>query len=227
MKTKISRTIVITGATKGLGRALADRFVTLGHTVIGCGRSSDAIADLQQTYPAPHSFSVVDVADDQQVGEWAKQHIEADCVPDLLLNNAALINQPNPLWAVPPSEFASMLQVNIQGVYAVIRHWLPAMMAQKRGVVVNFSSGWGRSTSPDVAPYCTTKWAIEGMTQALSQELPEGLAAVAYSPGVIDTEMLRTCFGESAGQHQSPAEWSAKAAETLLALTARDNGRSI
>lgn len=227
MNTNRSRTIVITGATKGLGRALTDRFIALGHTVIGCGRSSDAIAELQHTYPAPHCFSVVDVADDQQVGEWAKQLIEADCVPDLLLNNAALMNQPNTLWDVPPKEFASMLQVNIQGAYSVIRHWLPAMMARGRGVIVNFSSGWGRSTSPDVAPYCTTKWAIEGMTQALSQELPDGLAAVAYSPGVIDTDMLRTCFGESAAQHQSPAEWAGKATETLLSLTARDNGRSI
>ncbi len=222
-----SRTILITGATKGLGRALTDRFITLGHTVIGCGRSPDAIAVLQQTYPAPHSFSVVDVADDQQVGAWAKQHIEADCVPDLLINNAALMNQPNALWKIPVTEFANMLQVNIQGVYLMIRHWLPAMMAQERGVIVNFSSGWGRSTSPDVAPYCTTKWAIEGMTQALSQELPEGLATVAYSPGVIDTEMLRTCFGESAAQHQAPADWAVNAADVLLSLTARDNGRSI
>ena len=78
---------------------------------------------------------------------------------------------------------------NIKGVASVIRYFTPAMIDRGTGVIVNFSSGWGRSTSPEVAPYCATKWAIEGLTGALSQELPAGLAAVALNPGVIDTDM--------------------------------------
>ena len=71
-------------------------------------------------------------------------------------------------------------------------------------MIVNFSSGWGRSVDAEVAPYCATKWAIEGLTQALARELPPGLCAVPLNPGVIDTDMLRSCFGGSAGGYPQP-----------------------
>ena len=81
-----------------------------------------------------------------------------------------------------------MIDVNIKGVANVIRHFVPAMIARESGVIVNLSSYWGRSVSPEVAPYCATKWAIEGLTRALAQELPQGLAAVPLNPGIIDTD---------------------------------------
>ena len=125
--------------------------------------------------------------------------------PDLLLNNAALINANAPLWTIPAAEFDRVIDVNIKGIANVIRHFVPAMVARGSGVIVNLSSGWGRSTSPDVAPYCATKWAIEGLTGALAQELPRGLAAVAVNPGIIDTDMLRSCSGDSASSTPAPS----------------------
>jgi NAD(P)-dependent dehydrogenase (short-subunit alcohol dehydrogenase family) len=94
-------------------------------------------------------------------------------------------------------------------------------------VIVNISSGWGRSTSPEVAPYCTTKWAVEGMTQALAQELPAGLAAVAVNPGVINTDMLRTCWGGAAGQYEDPDAWARRAVPFLLDINADQSGRAL
>jgi NAD(P)-dependent dehydrogenase (short-subunit alcohol dehydrogenase family) len=94
-------------------------------------------------------------------------------------------------------------------------------------VIVNFSSGWGRSTDAEVAPYCATKWAIEGLTQALAQELPEGMAAVPLNPGIIDTDMLRSCFGASASSYPNPAEWAKRAVPFLLKLGPKDNGRQL
>jgi NAD(P)-dependent dehydrogenase (short-subunit alcohol dehydrogenase family) len=198
-----------------------------GCTVWGCGRSADGIRALAARLPAPHRFDVVDVADGQAVADWGASLLAGGAAPDLVLNNAALINASRPLWEVPAAEFASVVDVNVKGVYHVIRQFVPAMSARGRGVIVNFSSGWGRSTSADVAPYCATKWAIEGMTQALAQELPRGLAAVALNPGIIDTDMLRSCFGGSASQYDAPAEWSRRAAPFLLSLSAADNGRSL
>ena len=61
-------------------------------------------------------------------------------------------------------------------------------------MIVTISSTWGRSVAPEVAPYCATKYAVEGMTMALAAELPAGLAAVAVNPGIIDTDMLRSCW---------------------------------
>ena len=116
----------------------------------------------------------------------------------MLLNNAGLINRNAPLWEVRAQEFSDVIDVNLKGVANVIRHFVPAMIKRRSGVIVNFSSGWGRSTDAEVAPYCATKWAIEGLTQALAQELPPGMAAVPFNPGIINTAMLRSCFGGSA-----------------------------
>ena len=115
-----------------------------------------------------------------------------------------MINRPATLWEVPAEEFDQVVDINIKGVVNVLRHFVPAMIARGSGVIVNFSSEWGRSTSPEVAPYCATKWAIEGLTRALAQELPRGLAAIPLSPGIIDTDMLRSCFGDAAGHYPDP-----------------------
>src|SRR4029079_14412946 len=95
------------------------------------------------------------------------------------------------------------------------------------GVIVNISSGWGRSTAAEVAPYCASKWAVEGLTRALAQELPRGMAAVPLNPGIIDTDMLRTCFGGSAGNYPSPERWAEQAVPFLLGLGAKDNGQAL
>jgi len=219
--------VVITGATRGLGRAMTEKFAVLGHTVAGCGRAPGHVAELSKQLPAPHAFATVDVADDAQIAAWAKRVLKECGTPDLLLNNAALINKNRPLWKVPRAEFDAVIDVNIKGVANVIRHFAPAMIAKKRGVIVNFSSGWGRSTAPEVAPYCATKFAIEGLTQALAEELPEGMAAVPLNPGVIATDMLRSCFGGSASSYPEPQRWAERAVPFLLGLSAKDNGRSL
>ncbi len=219
--------IVITGVTRGLGRALVDEFIRGGHTVIGCGRSGDAIFDLRMTYPAPHDFGVVDVGLDSKVALWAAKVLEADAPPDLLINNAAIMNRLSPVWEQDDREFTRLVDANIRGTQNVLRHFVPAMVARKRGVIVNFSSGWGRSVAAEVGPYCMSKWAIEGLTKAMAAELPEGMAAVPLNPGVIDTAMLRSCWDEGAGGFPKPEAWARVAAPFILQLGAKDNGRSV
>jgi len=219
----MAKVIVITGVSKGLGRALTDKFISLGHTVIGCSRSRDKIDELQKSYP-DHYFTVVDVADNQQVKSWVESFTHT---PDLVLNNAALINNPVPLWQVDSTDFSQLIDVNVKGTVNVIRHVAPMMIKQKQGIIVNFSSGWGRSTSAHVAPYCASKWAIEGLTKALAQELPSGLGAIALNPGIIHTDMLNICFGDEAKYYEPISEWVEKAAPFLLQLSPRQNGESV
>ncbi|MBI5766788.1 MAG: SDR family oxidoreductase [Verrucomicrobia bacterium] len=219
--------IVITGVTRGLGRALTEEFIKAGHTVIGCGRAGDAIFDLRMTHGAPHDFSCVDVALDNKVAIWAAKVLENDSPPDLLINNAALMNRLSPLWEQEDREFTKLVDVNIRGVQNVIRHFVPAMVAKKRGVIVNLSSGWGRSVSPEVAPYCMSKWAIEGLTKALASELPAGMAAVPLNPGVIDTDMLRSCWADGAAGYPKAEAWAKTAAPFILSLGPRQNGQSV
>jgi len=219
--------IVITGITRGLGRALTDYYIAEGHTVIGCGRGAEGILDLRFAHPAPQDFSVLDVADTTKVELWAERVLGVHGAPDFLINNAALMNDPAPLWEVPADKFSRLIDVNIKGVANVIRAFVPAMVKAKKGVIVNYSSGWGRSVSPKVAPYCASKWAIEGLTKALAEELPEGMAAVPLNPGIIDTDMLRQCWEHEATGYPKAEAWATRAGPYILSLGAADNGRSV
>lgn len=223
----MTKIIVITGVSRGLGFAMTEQFIQLGHTVFGCTRNSEAVQKLQQKFSSPHNFTAVDVSNEQQVKAWANNLLTNYSPPDLIINNAGVINNLAPLWQVPSEEFSYLIDVNIKGVANIIRHFVPAMIDKRSGIIVNFSSGWGRSTSPDVAPYCASKWAIEGLTQSLAQELPAGIAAIALNPGIIHTEMLDICFGESAAAYTSINKWVKKAVPFLLQLKSSNNGMSL
>jgi len=132
-----------------------------------------------------------------------------------------------PLWEHTDEEFARLFDANVRGVANIIRHFVPAMVERRSGVIVNFSSGRGRTVAAGVAPYCATKWAIEGLTRALAEELPEGMAAVTLNPEIIDTGMLRSRWGEQAGEYQAPADWAKTAAPFILKISAKDNGQPL
>src|SRR5688500_4903067 len=116
------KVILLTGATRGLGRALVPKFAAAGHVVLGCGRAAEHVAALRRECPPPHDFAVVDVAVDAQARDWAARLLASHGPPDLVLNNAALMNIPAPLWQVPAAEFDALVDVNVKGVANVLRH---------------------------------------------------------------------------------------------------------
>jgi NAD(P)-dependent dehydrogenase (short-subunit alcohol dehydrogenase family) len=222
-----SRFIVITGASRGLGRAMTDGFISAGQTVVGCARSNEAVAELGKHFGPPHRFEAVDVSDHQQVKKWTASILEEFGPPDILINSAAVINNNAPLWQVSPDEFSRIVDINIKGVHNTIYHLVPSMIQRGSGVIVNFSSYWGRSTSSDVAAYCTTKWAIEGLSRGLADDLPIGMASVAFNPGVVHTDMLESCFAEGAASYPSPQQWAEAAVPYILELGPEDNGQAV
>jgi NAD(P)-dependent dehydrogenase (short-subunit alcohol dehydrogenase family) len=223
----MTKLILITGVSQGLGLAMTEGFAQAGHTVLGCARSLNAIEQLQQRFGSPHDFAAIDVTNEPQVEVWAKRLLATHGAPDLLINNAAIINTLAPLWEVPLADFSTLIDINIKGVANVIRHFVPAMVAKQHGIIVNLSSGWGRSTSPNVASYCASKWAIEGLTRALAQELPSGMAAIPLSPGIVHTEMLEICYGDDAATFITPQAWAMSAIPFLLNLKPEDNGQPL
>ena len=223
----MGKTIVITGVTRGIGRSLVEEFDQLGHKIIGCGRTAEQIDKLQTSLGAKHQFSRIDVSDDALVADWASKIIANHGVPDLLINNAAIINSNSSFVNVSAAEFNTVIDINIKGVANVIRHFAPKMIKLNHGVIVNLSSGWGRSTSPEVAPYCATKWAIEGLSKAIAEELPSSMACVPLSPGVVNTEMLQSCFGKGADSAIRPKNFAKVAAPFILGLGSKDNGQSL
>jgi NAD(P)-dependent dehydrogenase (short-subunit alcohol dehydrogenase family) len=219
------QTIVITGVSLGIGRALALEWVRMGHRVHGCARSAEKLEELERM--GVHT-AVVDVCDRESVEAWALKVMKAEGTPpDFLINNAAIIN-PNACFVdVLAEDFDRVIDVNVKGVANVTRAFLPPMLKRRHGVVVNLSSGWGRSTSPEVVPYCCSKWAIEGFTRALAQELPSGMAAIPLSPNTVNTRMLQSCFGAASESSPLPDDWAEVVAPWLLTLGPKDNGRPL
>lgn len=206
---------------------MVTEFAALGHTVLGCGRTQAAVKALQAELAEPHEFYAVDVASDTAVKSWASMVLAKHGAPDILVNNAGVINRNAPLWELDAQEFDEVMQVNVRGVANMVRHFVPAMRERKTGVIVNFSSGWGRSVDAEVAPYCASKWAVEGLTQSLAEELPSTMAAVPLNPGIVNTEMLQSCFGDSANGYPTPEVWAKVAVPFILNIQPQDTGKPL
>lgn len=210
----MSKKILITGVSKGLGYELSKRYSDEGHTVAGCSRSGSGPDSLA-------ICSAVDVSDFSSVTAFAKEFADKIGAPDLILNNAAVMNEPVDLWDIEPNDFQQLMNINVVGSFNIIKAFYPMMNG--RGVIVNLSSGWGRGTSPKVAPYCASKFAIEGMSMAMAQEVPKGMAVVSLNPGFIDTTMVQGVFGKASGA-ESVGSWADKACSFIMNISAKDNG---
>jgi len=222
-----AKTVVITGCTRGLGRAMIPGFIEAGWQVAGCGRDVRRIAKLRHQVGLPHLFEICDVSLEDDVTAFCAAILKTFGPPDLVLNNAAMVNPPAPLWKISAEDFGRIIDTNIKGPAFMMRHLLPAMLERGGGVVVNFSSGWGRSTAAGVAPYCATKYAIEGLSMAAAQDTGGKVAIIPMNPGIINTDMLRTCFGGETGHYPDPDDWARRAVPFFIQLGRKDNGRPL
>lgn len=162
-----------------------------------------------------------------QVEAWAESVLLRFGIPDVLILNAGVTSQPDPLWQQQPAAVERVISVNVTGVHYCLRYLLPPMVEQRRGIVIFISSDWGRSGPPLVGPYVASKWALEGMMRSLAQELPQGMAAVSLDPGTVNTDMLRFTFGPGAEEFPSPSQWQGPAADFILNLGSQHNGQSL
>jgi len=222
-----SKRIVITGVSRGLGRALVHWFARNGHRVIGCARDMDAIRSLNHTPGPDDAFQKVDVTDVRAVKAWVDRILKAGGPPDLLINNAGTIHPNAPFTDIPPAKFDQVIDVNVKGVANVMRAFLPAMIQRGEGVIVNLSSGAGVRGYSEISGYCTSKHAVEGLSKSVAMEIPESMAVVPLQPGVINTDMLKLRYGERASEHDDPETWAERAGPFLLELGPEENGESL
>jgi len=243
-QSKQRRSIVISGVTSGLGRALLGYFYNHGHSVAGCGRRVSEIQALQVQFPNAR-LSVVDVSDDKSVQLWANTICgggvkndddgEESNEIDLVIANAGVspetMHQTKSAWEVPREDFDETIDVNIKGVSNMIRHFVPHMIKNNAGTFVAMSSGLGRSPNPYHAAYCASKWAIEGMIKSLAMSLPDGMCAVPLAPGVVQTGMQPGGKNEGSSSSASSSgnidKWIEAAAPMILGLSRKDNGKSL
>lgn len=205
---------MISGNRRGLGLALTEHLEQLGHEV--CGFSSSS--------PPPDN---VDASDAASVRRWVDTLVNRGGAPDLVVANAAVVTAPAPLWQVDLEQFSRLLDVNVKGMFYLFHAVLPSMLARGTGTLVGISSGYGRTTTPRMSPYCTSKWAVEGLVRTLAQELPKTMAAVALDPGTLQTDMLKTALGPGARFFPTPDQWVGRAAELLLQLGPAHSGQSL
>ncbi len=217
--------IIITGATRGLGRALTEKFIELGHFVSGCGRSDEKILELNQKYANSADFTALDITSSERVTQWSNDIVDKYGVPDIIINNAAIINQLEPFHEVSADVFNNVIDINVKGIANVLRAFIPFAKSAKKGIFINMSSGWGRFGAADVATYCASKGAVEMLTASIAKELTEEIAIMTLSPGGINTDMTVDCSGSHNENSISANEWAELVAPQILKYDVNLNGK--
>jgi 3-oxoacyl-[acyl-carrier protein] reductase len=190
------KVIVVTGASRGIGRATATLLATHGARVIGCGVSLDEKAgsfleDLPESLALRCSFARCDVANSKDVERFARQLVTTFGVPDVLINNAGVVVR-GPLEDLDDAAWQHMMNVNVSGTFFMTRAFLRAMKMRGTGRIINIASIAGRQGTAQLVAYCTAKHAVVGFTRALAEELRGTQIKVnAVCPGSVDTEMLK------------------------------------
>ncbi|QDH60261.1 oxidoreductase [Pandoraea pnomenusa] len=182
------KTLLITGVSSGFGRALAREALAAGHKVIGTVRSDEARREFESLSANAAWGRVLDVTDFVGI-DSAVSAIEAEVGPiDVLVNNAGYGHE-GIMEESPLSEMRRQFDVNVFGAVAMMKAVLPYMRARRRGHILNITSMGGYITMPGIAYYCGSKFALEGISEALGKEVaPFGIAVTAVAPGSFRTD---------------------------------------
>ncbi len=171
---------MVTGASRGIGRAIAGLLAGAGARVAGCARH------------AAEGIIPCDVGRPGDVTRFADQVLLEFGTPDLIVNNAGVVARGR-LDETSIESWDAILDSNLKGTFLITRAFLPAMRARRRGRIVNVASISGRQGTAGLTAYCAAKHGVVGLTRALAEEVRgDGIAVNAVCPGSVDTEMLRT-----------------------------------
>lgn len=170
---------VVTGASRGIGRAIAVALTGAGARVAGCAR-----------HPAEGVFAC-DVGRADDVARFAEEVLRRFGPPEVVVNNAGVVARA-PLEALGLEAWDAVIDSNLKGAFLVTRAFLPAMRARRGGRIVNIASISGRQGTAGLTAYCAAKHGVVGLTRALAEEVRgDGIAVNAVCPGSVDTEMLK------------------------------------
>ena len=179
---------VVTGATRGIGYAIAEKLLSDGYEVIATGTGSNSSG------PEGSLYRQVDFLDDQSIHDFLS-FLKMQQV-DILVNNAG-INKIGKFASIDIDDFDKILRVNLRTPFQLIQSVLPYMQKMKWGRIVNITSIFGNVTKEYRASYSSSKFGLDGMTAALAAEVAEfGILANSVGPGIIDTELTRNVLGE-------------------------------
>jgi 3-oxoacyl-[acyl-carrier protein] reductase len=196
----MSKTVFISGASRGIGKAIAIEFAKRGyHLVINCHKSAESLYELEKelvsTYHIQVLSSVGHIGDFAYVSQLFEEIKKTFGGVDILVNNAG-ISHIGLLSDMTPEEWQNIINTNLSSVFYTCKLALPGMIAKHSGKIINISSVWGNVGASCEVAYSTTKGGINSFTKALAKELaPSNVQVNAIACGCIDTQMNQ-CFSE-------------------------------
>ena len=212
------KTVVVTGASRGIGAAAMAAFVQQGARVYGLARSHDALAQAVSEAGAEGAIPCDMGQRDSVNAAFAQLRAKAGGV-DILINNAAVIDPIAPLGDADPDAWSALIDINVKGVFWGIQAVLPDMLARRSGTVINISSGAARNVYDGWSAYCASKAAVAMLTHSLDLEYrAHGIRAIGLSPGTVATQMQRQIKASGINpvstldwEDHIPPEWPARA----------------
>lgn len=201
--------VVITGASRGLGKALAERLGTPDNILVLCAkdmkRLSDVCTKLKKTGIQCHTFKV-DVAKKSEITKFIRNTLKKFSKIDILVNNAGAIHKSKPIEKISDNEYELCLRTNLDSVFYALKEVIPDMKKRKDGTIITISSTAGRRGNPDFAAYSTSKFAVTGLMQSTARYLDEyGIRCITILPAGMNTAMRKYILGaQDASKQQSP-----------------------
>lgn len=214
-----SKTVIITGASRGIGAATARHFAALGANVVLAARSTDDINTIATELGENALAVACDVSDAGQVENLVNTTVDTFGAIDILINNAGVIDPVERLSESDIDAWGRLIDINVKGVYYAIRYALPIMKTQGAGTIINIGSGAATYALEGWSHYCTSKAAVHHLNACLhTEESENGIRALVLSPGTVATEM-QTVIAASGINPVSqipwddhiPAQWVARA----------------
>lgn len=184
--------VIITGATKGMGRAIAAQFAAAGYNIVACARSADDLQEMKELFlsyfPAISvTTRAADVGNKEQVKKLGQWIVDSNISPDVLVNNAGYFI-PGSIYNEEDETIVKMMNVNLYSAYHLTRALLPLMMKRKHGHIFNICSIAAFQPLPNVGAYGISKFALLGFTKHLREEMkPFGIKVTAVLPGATFT----------------------------------------
>lgn len=185
------KTVLVTGASRGIGHAIAAEFARRGAYVLGTATSEKGAADIAH-YLAAHHYRgaglILDVSDNDSVLTFS-ENLETGDAPDILVNNAG-ITRDNLLMRMRDDEWEAVINTNLNGLYRITKLCLKPMLKARFGRIINIASVVGLSGNPGQTNYAATKSGMIGFTKSLAREVGRrGITVNAVAPGLIETDM--------------------------------------
>lgn len=196
MKTQImEKTVFITGATSGIGRATTDLLAEKGYRIVACGRREERLDALRQQWgPKLHTLPF-DVRDREAVFRAVASLPPEFREVDILINNAGNAHGLDPVHQADLDDWDAMIDINVKGLLYVTKALLPSLLRDGRGHIINIGSTAGKEVYPKGNVYCASKHAVDAINQALRIDLNEhGIRVGAINPGLVETEFSEVRF---------------------------------